>query len=111
MGVDKYVKQQKFDGKYFNRWQRKMIFWLKTLGIYYVIVNPLKVPIDEEDNIGDSQVKVSDNTAKKFREDDEFCHGQIMSALSDNLYDLHCEIPAKESWESLNKIYKKRRYW
>lgn len=31
-----------------------MTFWLKTLGIYYVIVNPLKVPIDEEDNIGDS---------------------------------------------------------
>lgn len=33
---------------------KKNDFLVENLGIYYVIVNPLKVPIDEEDNIGDS---------------------------------------------------------
>lgn len=56
----------------------------------------------------DSLEKISDDVSKKFTEDDELCHGQISNVLSDNLYDLFCEIsPAKKIWESLDKKYGK----
>ena len=67
MGIDKSVKPEKFIGKDFKRCQKKMIFWLKTLKIFYAMLG-------FEDNSDDHEPGRTTNR-EKFEKDDYLCHG------------------------------------
>ena len=99
--MDKSLKPDKFDGQDFKRWQNKMRFWLTTLKIFYVITDPEYVVNPDEYEPGRS-------ACSKFQQDNDLCHGQILSALSNELYDLHYNTSsAKLLWEALEKKFGK----
>ena len=90
----------KFDGKGFKTWQKKMLFFLTTLKLDKFIQEdkPL-VPY----GIDDVHTLASDDI---WVHSDFVCKGYILGRLIDPLYRVYCEIPtAKELWRSLDKKY------
>lgn len=80
-----------------------MKFWLTTLGLYFVIAKSSKGKEKVSKEIGTSRTpliveldKVSSSSEKSktsdddFDEKDLFCHGRILSALSENVYPIFC---------------------
>lgn len=92
------AKPERFSGQNFKRWQQRMKFWLTTLGLFSVI--DMDPPSTEEEEPARSAALES------FRQRDYLCHGRILSALSDALFDVYCSTTsAKELWKSLDKKY------
>lgn len=61
-----------------------MIFWLKILEIFNTVLG--------FDDKVDDQDRSKTASSEKFEKDDYLCHGQIVNALYDKLFDLYCEI-------------------
>ena len=91
----------KFDGKGFKTWQKKMMFFLTTMKLDKFIQEdkPL-IPygIDDVHSLATVDIWVHS---------DFICKGYILGRLIDPLYRVYCEIPtAKELWRSLDKKYR-----
>ncbi|WZZ67257.1 hypothetical protein YC2023_078627 [Brassica napus] len=91
----------KFDGKDFKTWQKKMMFFLTTMKLDKFIQEdkPL-IPygIDDVHSLATVDIWVHS---------DFICKGYILGRLIGPLYRVYCEIPtAKELWRSLDKKYR-----
>jgi len=96
----------RFDGKNFQFWAPQMELLLKQLKIDYVLDEPCPNP-----TLGKS-AKAEDIAATKAAErrwlnDDLTCQRNILSHLSDPLYNLYAnrKMSAKDLWEELKLVY------
>lgn len=96
------IRLDRFDGGNFTRWQEKVMFFLTSLKLAYILDDNLEqipepTPEDTEE-IRQKRVK---------RKEDEFmCRGHILNALSQTVYSAHRMIPtAKELWKTLETKY------
>ena len=95
---DKFVRPENFDGQHFKRWKQKMFFYLTTLKVAYVINQP------RPSGLLEPELSI---IRQKWDEDDYLCKNYILSALSNQLYDLYCEYDTSaEIWKELVKKYK-----
>ncbi|GJT38608.1 hypothetical protein Tco_0938473 [Tanacetum coccineum] len=93
------VKLDCFDGGSFKRWQKKMQFLLATLKVAYVLTKPYPIETENE-TLNDSHERL------KFENDDFICHGHILNAMSDPLFDVYQNIKtASELWNALEQKY------
>ncbi|XP_022859056.1 uncharacterized protein LOC111379852 [Olea europaea var. sylvestris] len=92
-----------FDGTNYTRWKDKLKFPLTALKIFYIL-DPDLASLSEPTNEETETVR---NERQKRQEDELICHGHILNALSDRLYDLYTNTTsAKEIWEALENKYK-----
>src|SRR3954467_12399003 len=112
----KSVKPEKFTGTYFKRWANQMKYWLTTLGLISAIDDSIPAPSPKPSSDGASPTEQSESPATpatpssyvylKPEEIDYHCLHRILSALSDNLYDIYFEYKsAKELWTALTDEY------
>ncbi|XP_051125150.1 uncharacterized protein LOC127247360 [Andrographis paniculata] len=95
----KFGKLTKFEGVDFRRWQKKMHFLLITLKVVYV----LSTPCPEETK--DETLEATRHKSK-WENDDYICHGHILNAMFDPLFDTYQNMDsAKELWEALELKY------
>ncbi|XP_013617778.1 PREDICTED: uncharacterized protein LOC106324338 [Brassica oleracea var. oleracea] len=88
----------KFDGKGFITWQKKMLFFLTTLKLDKFIQEDKPLVSYRIDNVHTlASVDI-------WVHSDFVCKGYILGRLIDPLYRVYCEIPtAEELWRSLDK--------
>src|SRR5207253_1337203 len=107
-------KPEKFTGTNFKRWANQMKYWLTTLGLISAIDHSVPVPSPRPSNgvsspsdalttpatpATPSTPSSSSYVYLKPEEIDYHCLHRILSALSDNLYDIYFEYKsAKELW-------------
>ncbi|KAM1197334.1 hypothetical protein ACFX2G_009024 [Malus domestica] len=100
--VPKYSeKPKKFKGLDFKRWQHKILFFLTTMNLAYIVKE--EAPKSNENPMMKETVM-----AIEAWNHYEFCYrNYILNSLDDNLYDIYsmCKT-ANELWESLEKKYK-----
>ena len=91
----------KFDGKGFKTWQKKMMFFLTTMKLdKFIKEDKSLVPygIDDVYTLARVDIWVHSNF---------ICKGYILGRLIDPLYRVYYEIPtAKELWRSSDKKYR-----
>ncbi|KAL5156237.1 RNA polymerase II transcriptional coactivator KELP [Glycine soja] len=96
----------RLDGKNFQSWARQMELLLKQLKVDYVLDEPCPNP-----TLGESAKAEDIATAKaaerRWLNDDLTCHRNILSHLSDPLYNLYAnrKLSAKDLWEELKLVY------
>ncbi|KAI5312170.1 hypothetical protein L3X38_041343 [Prunus dulcis] len=93
------VKPGKFNGTNFKRWQRQLKYWLTVLGLVSAL---------EDQTTPDKTTETTSKTKEKMtKEELEFhCHNRILSALSDDLYDVYQDTKnAKTLWDELEAEY------
>ena len=96
------IRLDRFDGGNFTRWQQKVMFFLTSLKLAYILDDNLEqIPEPTpEDTEGIKQKRV------KRKEDEFMCRGHILNALSQTVYSAHRMIPtAKELWKALEIKY------
>ncbi|GAU30034.1 hypothetical protein TSUD_161200 [Trifolium subterraneum] len=94
-----FVKLEKFEGGYFNRWQKKMKFLLTTLKVAYVLNTGRPLEMEETTIAQTREIQKWDN-------DDYICMGHILNGLSDSLFDIYqSSASAKELWDRLEARY------
>ena len=71
------VKLENFEGVDFRRWQKKMLFFLTTLNVAYVIYTPR--PKEKEDEMVEEMRK-----RNKWDNDDFICRGHIVNFMVDS---------------------------
>nr|KAJ0209753.1 hypothetical protein LSAT_V11C400185330 [Lactuca sativa] len=100
--TSKFEKLNKFEGKDFHRWQKKMKFLLTTLKVVYVLSTPMPVlPESVEDEPLEATRRRS-----KWENDDYICRGHILNGMSNSLFDIYQNFEsAKELWDSLESKY------
>ena len=99
------IKPEKFNGSFFRRWQSQVKYWLTTLGLFSAIELP-----DPKSNTQPSSSSTGDTssspTSRTPQEIDFHCRHRILSALSDNLYDVYLPTKtAKDLWDALEVEY------
>ncbi|GKE42344.1 hypothetical protein Tco_1469628, partial [Tanacetum coccineum] len=94
-----FGKLDKFEGRDFRRWQKKMHFLLTTLNVVYVLTTPMPELLE------DATVEAIRIRAK-WENDDYICRGHILNGMSDSLFDVYTNVEsAKELWDSLESKY------
>jgi len=94
-----FVKLEKFDGRNFICWQKKMKFLLTTLKVAYI----LNIARPEEKD--DETIAVT-RDRQKWDNNDYICMGHILNGMSDSLFDIYqSSISAKELWNKLETRY------
>ncbi|KFK21881.1 hypothetical protein AALP_AAs53550U000100 [Arabis alpina] len=91
----------KFDGRFFKMWQKKMYFYLTTLNLekYVKEVKPL-LSADNTDFRALASVHAWDHG-------DFLCKGYIQSRLNDQLFNVYANVEtSKALWEFLDKKYR-----
>ena len=92
------ARPERFFGQNFRRWQQRMKFWLTTLGLFSVI--------ETDPPSHDEEEPAYSAALQRFKQRDYLCHGRILFALSDALFDVYCSMAsAKELWKSFDKKY------
>jgi len=95
---DDAMKPEKFNGHHFKRWQTRMMYWLTTLDLFWVIDAP-------EPNPEECQ-PASAPAAQAYKASNFNCLGRILGMLSDQLYDIYMHYTsARALWETLEKKY------
>jgi len=91
-----------------------MKYWLTTLSLIVIIDDSIPVQSSKSSLVESSSIQPetpsqstsSTQTCLKPEEIDYHCLHRILSALADNLYDIHYEYKsAKEVWEALEDEY------
>ncbi|KAI5353977.1 hypothetical protein L3X38_006871 [Prunus dulcis] len=93
------VKPGKFNGTNFKRWQRQLKYWLTVLGLVSAL---------EDQTTPDKTTETTSKTKEKMtKEELEYhCHNRILSALSDDLYDVYQDTKnSKTLWNELEAEY------
>ena len=94
-----FVKLDKFVGNKFKRWQKKMLFFLATLKVVYVICT---LSPSEKDDETQEDIRAR----SKWDNDDFICRGNILNGISDTLFDVYQNIKsAQEMWSLLETKY------
>ncbi|KAM7277221.1 hypothetical protein ACFE04_019087 [Oxalis oulophora] len=96
------VETIRFDGKNYQTWAPLMETFLKQLNVAYVLAVPGPSPRPEA-----SSSEEATDTERKWKNDDYICRHNILSCLSDHLYNqfLKKTKSAKELWEQLKLLY------
>ncbi|KAK4401996.1 Retrovirus-related Pol polyprotein from transposon TNT 1-94 [Sesamum angolense] len=96
--VDLTGLPDKFSGQFFKHWQQRMKIWLTMKGLLTVIQVTRPEPTDTDPK-----------TAKiaQWTERDQIGRGEILSALSNTLFDVYCSdsYTAKSLWDELDRKY------
>ncbi|XP_052177552.1 uncharacterized protein LOC127791608 [Diospyros lotus] len=95
-------KPHQFNGEDFKRWQQKMVFYLTTLNLAYILKEAC--PVTPEENATAEEVVAKE----ALMHTDFLCRNYILSALPDSLYNVYCTAypTVKELWDALDKKYK-----
>ncbi|GKC86452.1 zinc finger, CCHC-type containing protein, partial [Tanacetum coccineum] len=94
-----FGKLDKFEGRDFRRWQKKMHFLLTTLKVVYVLTTPMPELVED---VTLEAIRIR----AKWENDDYICRGHILNGMSDSLFDVYMNIEsAKELWDSLESKY------
>ncbi|KAL8172553.1 hypothetical protein V2J09_024357 [Rumex salicifolius] len=90
----------RFDGKNYHDWACRMAPFLEQLKLAHVLVDPCPTALGANTN----EVSIA---AKKWMDDDYICRSNILSSLSDHLFDVYSKKAgsAKELWDELKLIY------
>ena len=102
------AKPEKFTGLFFKRWQNQMKFWLTTLGLLSAIdgSNTQEATPSFAAPTDSGSPKSSSSKTKTPQEIEFHCFHRILSALSDQIYDIFFEYKsAKELWDALESEY------
>lgn len=101
-----FIKLDRFDGTNFTRWRDKMIFLLSALNIYYVLDSALLAM--PEPTAEDSDAVKEER--KKREHDELLCRGYILNTLTDQLYNLYCNLKSpREIWTALQTAYQNEK--
>ncbi|KAM6570923.1 hypothetical protein CsatA_015003 [Cannabis sativa] len=102
-GVIDINKPFRFEGNHFKRWKQKMLFFLTTKKVAYVLTTD-KLVVSDTAKDDEKQKQTADLTS--WVENDFLCKNYILNGLSDNLYDYYnSDKTAKEIWDALQKKY------
>ncbi|GJW27413.1 DNA polymerase zeta catalytic subunit-like protein [Tanacetum coccineum] len=103
-------KPKKFKGSDFRRWQQKMLFYLKSLHVSYVLTDcePIDPYLVDGQNVPtEAQMTDYERAASQWNHNEYNCRNYILNALDDSLYDIYSTFEiAREIWESLEKKYR-----
>lgn len=96
----------RLDGKNYLSWVQQMELLLKHLKIAYVLTEPCpsNAPGREASAEEITEAKAAE---QKFKKDDHSCCRNILSSLSDQLFNLYSKktMTAKELWEELKLVH------
>lgn len=100
------IKTTRLHGKNYYCWKHQMEFTLKQLNIAYVLTEPCPY-ILENLGAGIDDVVQAKRAAQKWVDDDYLCCRDILSSLSDKLFEEYSEknYSAKELWQELISTY------
>ncbi|GJX96524.1 retrovirus-related pol polyprotein from transposon TNT 1-94 [Tanacetum coccineum] len=103
-------KPEKFKGSDIHRSQQKMLFYLTSLHVSYVLTDSEPVDpymVDGENVPTEAQMAEYERAASQWNHNEYNCRNYILNALDDSLYDIYSTIAtAMEIWESLEKKYR-----
>ncbi|GJR41378.1 retrovirus-related pol polyprotein from transposon TNT 1-94 [Tanacetum coccineum] len=103
-------KPKKFKGSDFCRWQQKMLFYLTSLHVLYVLTDSEPVDpylVDGQNVPTEAQMADCERAASQWNHNEYNCKNYILNALDDSMYDIYSTFAtAKEIWESLEKKYR-----
>ncbi|KAL5787820.1 hypothetical protein ACOSP7_004769 [Xanthoceras sorbifolium] len=90
-------KPFRFEGIHFKRWRQKMLFFLTTKKVAYVLTTEkLNLPLPS----------TTPKEHVSWNGNDFLCKNYILNGLSDNLYDYYnSDKSAKKIWDALQKKY------
>ncbi|CAJ2631304.1 unnamed protein product [Trifolium pratense] len=99
----------RFDGKNFQVWAEQMELFLKQLKINYVLTEPCPNATLGEKDASAGETKAAE---KRWLNDDLTCRRNILSHLSDNLFNKYAnrKMSAKDLWEDLKFVYLYEEY-
>ena len=91
-------KLEPFDGNHCKRWSERMLFYLESIHVDYVLFN---------DHVSDEMHEPARSASiRNFERDNHACRGHILHYLSNSLFDIYCGYnSAKEIWDALKKKY------
>ncbi|GJT09220.1 DNA polymerase zeta catalytic subunit-like protein [Tanacetum coccineum] len=102
-------KPKKFKGSDFHRWQQKMLFYLTSLHVSYVLTDSELVDsymVDGENVPTEEKMADYERATSQWNHNEYNCRNYILNALDDSLYDIYSTFSsAREIWESLEKKY------
>uniref|UniRef100_A0A2N9HZD6 Integrase catalytic domain-containing protein n=1 Tax=Fagus sylvatica TaxID=28930 RepID=A0A2N9HZD6_FAGSY len=91
-------KLEPFDGNHYKRWSDRLLFYLETIRVDYVLFNDC-VSADMLEPARSASTLV-------YERDNRICRGHILHYLSNSLFDIYCSYKsAKDIWEALKKKY------
>ncbi|KAJ9558651.1 hypothetical protein OSB04_013265 [Centaurea solstitialis] len=94
-----FAKLDKFSGQDFQRWQKKMHFYLTDLKVVYVLSTPCPAFVENE-------TLEQTRNRSKWENADYICRGHILNGMSDSLFDVYQNVQsAKELWDRLEAKY------
>ncbi|GJT59703.1 DNA polymerase zeta catalytic subunit-like protein [Tanacetum coccineum] len=85
-------KPKKFKGSDFRRWQQKMLFYLTSLHVSYVLTDSEPVDpymVDGENVPTEAQMAEYERAASQWNHNEYNCRNYILNALDDSLYDIY----------------------
>ncbi|KAK3025021.1 hypothetical protein RJ639_044630 [Escallonia herrerae] len=90
----------KFNGKYFKKWQQKMLFYLTTLNLARFLQ-------EDAPDLGDNPDRQTVAAVDAWKHSDFLCKNYILNGLDNALYNVYSPmVNAKALWESLERKYK-----
>uniref|UniRef100_A0A2N9FSN7 Retrovirus-related Pol polyprotein from transposon TNT 1-94-like beta-barrel domain-containing protein n=1 Tax=Fagus sylvatica TaxID=28930 RepID=A0A2N9FSN7_FAGSY len=91
-------KLEPFDGNYYKRWSERMLFYLESIHVDFVLFN---------DRVPDDVLEPTRSTSiRTYEKANRTCRGHILHYLSNSLFDIYCGYnSAKEIWDALKKKY------
>ncbi|KAK2419403.1 transcriptional coactivator p15 (PC4) family protein (KELP) [Trifolium repens] len=99
----------RFDGKNYQVWAEQMELFLKQLKINYVLTEPCPNATLGEKVASAGETKAAE---KRWVNDDLTCRRNILSHLSDNLFNKYTntKMTARDLWEDLKFVYLYEEY-
>nr|GEU70593.1 hypothetical protein [Tanacetum cinerariifolium] len=85
-------KPEKFKGSDFHRWQQKMLFYLTSLHVSYVLTDSEPTdtyPVDGKNVPTEAQVADYERVASQRNHNEYNCGNYILNALDDSMYDIY----------------------
>ena len=85
-------KPEKFKGSDFRRWQQKMLFYLTSLHLSYVLTDSEPVDpymMDGQNVPTEAPVADYERAASQWNHNEYNCRNYILNALDDPLYDIY----------------------
>ncbi|XP_022155402.1 uncharacterized protein LOC111022547 [Momordica charantia] len=95
-------KLKKFKGENFKRWQQKMIFYLTTLNLAYILKEVCPTTLLK------AITPEIEATKQAWLHSDFLCRNYILNCMDDTLYNVYCNAfdTSRQLWEALDKKYR-----
>ena len=87
-----------FDGNYYKRWSERMLFYLESIPVDFVLFN---------DRVPDDVLEPARSTSiRTYEKANRTCKGHILHYLSNSFFDIYYGYNSdKEIWDALKKKY------